>query len=447
MASELTAKQKWEAIKAQWPWAIPAIDEVGDHHIMNGPSISVVLGSGSDSELALDNAYSCLPSKPAPEPTSGMDHKTSVDITNSYAYVASCKCGWSKEFPSPAISAYDRAYCAVIKHVHAVGGALTKREMLELDKFPEDSAPDRLSGGGASGNKPWSDYMRDHGAEDYAAGRQETYENVKKERDFLRLQIEVYKCKLVGRGASDEEMGDENWVYEYTGDHLAVSVPSKHDPLWSVAWSNGERIGEGASQPLMWADARRRLTPEAAGHESEIPPEHSFPGVPEVAAAEPASVERELRLELWLNHGHIGVYGDDGEMQCSACGPKFWDFRRTPILELVGHVKMLRMQKYSASSAPALKAQGGCITYNAVYGTAREGAHPELGVVYVRESAPDLASLAKKLASALELVLNSACPNPRDHPTMTKAWPVGESVLAEAEAKLKSLEVEPWWLP
>lgn len=43
----------------------------------------------------------------------------------------------------------------------------------------------------------------------------------------------------------------------------------------------------------------------------------------------------------------------------------------------------------SASPAPVLKVQEGCITYNAVYGTVREGAHPELGVVYVREPAPE----------------------------------------------------------
>lgn len=36
----------------------------------------------------------------------------------------------------------------------------------------------------------------------------------------------------------------------------------------------------------------------------------------------------ELRRLLWENHGHNGLYGDDGEMQCGACGV---DFKRDSI--------------------------------------------------------------------------------------------------------------------
>lgn len=35
--------------------------------------------------------------------------------------------------------------------------------------------------------------------------------------------------------------------------------------------------------------------------------------------------EKILRKLLWLNHGHIELYGDDGEMQCSRC---MIDFKR-----------------------------------------------------------------------------------------------------------------------
>ena len=35
--------------------------------------------------------------------------------------------------------------------------------------------------------------------------------------------------------------------------------------------------------------------------------------------------ERILRELLWLNHGHMGLYGDDGEMQCGIC---CLDFKR-----------------------------------------------------------------------------------------------------------------------
>ena len=36
-----------------------------------------------------------------------------------------------------------------------------------------------------------------------------------------------------------------------------------------------------------------------------------------------------LRRLLWLHHGHQGLYGDDGEMQCSECGGL--DFKRHPV--------------------------------------------------------------------------------------------------------------------
>lgn len=38
-----------------------------------------------------------------------------------------------------------------------------------------------------------------------------------------------------------------------------------------------------------------------------------------------------LRELLWLNHGHQGLYGDDGEMQCSDCGI---DFKRLLAAEI-----------------------------------------------------------------------------------------------------------------
>jgi len=41
--------------------------------------------------------------------------------------------------------------------------------------------------------------------------------------------------------------------------------------------------------------------------------------------AKTAQENEKLRMLLWLNHGHDGLYGDDGEMQCSKC---MIDFRR-----------------------------------------------------------------------------------------------------------------------
>lgn len=41
--------------------------------------------------------------------------------------------------------------------------------------------------------------------------------------------------------------------------------------------------------------------------------------------------ERILRRLLWLRHGHYGLYGDDGEMQCGDCR---LDFLRNTVLEI-----------------------------------------------------------------------------------------------------------------
>lgn len=45
----------------------------------------------------------------------------------------------------------------------------------------------------------------------------------------------------------------------------------------------------------------------------------------------PEEREDELRRLLWLNHGHEGLYGDDGEMQCNRCP---LDFKRATVEEI-----------------------------------------------------------------------------------------------------------------
>lgn len=49
----------------------------------------------------------------------------------------------------------------------------------------------------------------------------------------------------------------------------------------------------------------------------------------------PAETEMELRRLMWLSHGHHGIYGDDGEMQCAECG-RFgcWDYKNAPLDEV-----------------------------------------------------------------------------------------------------------------
>ncbi len=56
---------------------------------------------------------------------------------------------------------------------------------------------------------------------------------------------------------------------------------------------------------------------------------------------------RILRKILWLSHGHTGMYGDDGEMQCSECTAEygFYDWKRTPIEEIQEKMEMANLEK------------------------------------------------------------------------------------------------------
>jgi hypothetical protein len=58
---------------------------------------------------------------------------------------------------------------------------------------------------------------------------------------------------------------------------------------------------------------------------------------------EVADIEAMLRQEWWLHHGcpFHALYGDDGEMQCAACGA---DFKRQPLDELREHVFFIRVK-------------------------------------------------------------------------------------------------------
>ena len=68
-------------------------------------------------------------------------------------------------------------------------------------------------------------------------------------------------------------------------------------------------------------------------------------------------IEHELRMEWWLNHGHDGLYGDDGEMQCGQCHPVF-DYKRAPLAEVKAAAEKARLERIKASLAAARVARG-----------------------------------------------------------------------------------------
>lgn len=82
--------------------------------------------------------------------------------------------------------------------------------------------------------------------------------------------------------------------------------------------------------------------------------------------AEVAALTAEIRREWWLNHGHTGMYGDDGEMQCNMCAPfGFYDWKREPFEKLAEMVPLIRAaraaqkpkEQPSAPPAEATEAQ------------------------------------------------------------------------------------------
>ena len=77
--------------------------------------------------------------------------------------------------------------------------------------------------------------------------------------------------------------------------------------------------------------------------------------------AEVAELQREIRQRVWLNHGsHLnhGLYGDDGEMQCSQCGLDFKviPFEQIPELEMRSAIKSLTTVKQQAQTIDQLEA-------------------------------------------------------------------------------------------
>ena len=62
---------------------------------------------------------------------------------------------------------------------------------------------------------------------------------------------------------------------------------------------------------------RARLLPDDIDRAIAVLRQYLASSVPVLPTAD--SEAMELRKAIWLGHGHLGMYGDDGEMQCSEC--------------------------------------------------------------------------------------------------------------------------------
>lgn len=52
-----------------------------------------------------------------------------------------------------------------------------------------------------------------------------------------------------------------------------------------------------------------------------------------------------LRVRLWASHGHDGLYGDDGELQCSRCG---LDFKRADFEDILNRLDEVDRERFAA---------------------------------------------------------------------------------------------------
>lgn len=52
------------------------------------------------------------------------------------------------------------------------------------------------------------------------------------------------------------------------------------------------------------------------------------------------------RYMMWISHGHSGLYGDDGEMQCSLCAKHgCYDYKNAPLVEVEAAYRMAILER------------------------------------------------------------------------------------------------------
>ena len=84
--------------------------------------------------------------------------------------------------------------------------------------------------------------------------------------------------------------------------------------------------------------------------ESLAPISPRQPNALDRAERERDEAARRERYLMWIHHGHIGIYGDDGEMQCGECS-KFgcWDYKNAPIEAVRAAYQAAMLERSSAA--------------------------------------------------------------------------------------------------
>lgn len=118
---------------------------------------------------------------------------------------------------------------------------------------------------------------------------------------------------------------------------------------------NAQNAADGVPNPLSPNNAASKL-PSPAGETlgtcADICGPHAQDSHPDCAGGretERYCLEQEVRHLMWIHHGHQGIYGDDGEMQCGECS-KYgcWDYRNAPLAEVREAYQMARFERMSS---------------------------------------------------------------------------------------------------
>jgi len=135
-------------------------------------------------------------------------------------------------------------------------------------------------------------------------------------------------------------MNTSKTYYDSDENECSLIQLVKREPYWAAARiQEGEKAIEElakiktASKPAVEADA------DVGGQSDQR--------LAEAEAEKRYGSQRNYKQEaitfrrmLWLNHGHTGMYGDDGEMQCAECLREygFWDWKLTPAAEIESRI-------------------------------------------------------------------------------------------------------------
>jgi hypothetical protein len=167
---------------------------------------------------------------------------------------------------------------------------------------------------------------------------------------------------------------DAHWVQQSGHIYRAHQMSPRH---WQGEDYFDGPLGSNSDEAMAWHDAYCRLQPSRAASEPApdgitavcncaisptwLCPVHHFEFPGHAASPSPKEpqpdtafyLEQEVRYLRWISHGHKGIYGDDGEMQCGECA-KYgcWDYKNAPLADMRKAYQMAKFESQPPSPEP-----------------------------------------------------------------------------------------------